>query len=323
MTCPLYANWVASRCCAAMMLFGVSCPACAEAEPQGPPPPVGDLPQIVVAAPEPRYVAPTQFDRIGRIWVPVLINDKGPFRLVFDTGASQSAVNADVAAALGIALPTADSVVLSGATGSRIVSAIAVESMVVGDVNLRDKRLPIMTDALGGADGVMGSEGFLDQRIRIDFGKDRISVQRSHQERAPPGFVTIPVDIRDGLLVVDDATVGGIPVRVVIDTGGQGSVANEALRRKLRRRLRPEDVKAAQITGATSDVQRGDSMLIPEMVLGTMRISSIEVTVSDLYIFQRWRMTRTPTVMLGMDVLGLLDALIIDYPRRELQIRTH
>jgi len=64
-------------------------------------------------------------------------------------------------------------------------------------------------------------------------------------------------------------------------------------------------------------------MLIPEMVLGTMRISSIEVTVSDLYIFQRWRMTRTPTVMLGMDVLGLFDALIIDYPGRELQIRTH
>jgi hypothetical protein len=310
--------------CAATLLFGISCLARAEVEPAGPPPPVPDaLPEILVAAPEPRYAAPTQFDRIGRIWVPVLINDKGPFRLVFDTGASQTAVNAGVAEALGIALPTADSVTLSGATGSRIVSAIAVQSMVVGDVNLRGKRLAILSDAMGGADGVMGTEGLLDKRIRVDFGRDRISVQRSHQERAQPGFLTIPVTIVHGLLVVEDATVGGIPARVIIDTGGQGTVANEALQRALRRRLRPEDIKATQITGVTSDVQRGDRMVIPEMVLGTVRISAAEVTVGDLYIFQHWHMTRTPTIMLGMDVLGLLDTLIIDYPRRELQIRTH
>ena len=309
---------------AATLLFGISCLARAEVEPAGPPPPVADaLPQILVAAPEPRYAAPTQFDRIGRIWVPVLINEKGPFRLVFDTGASQTAVNAGVAEALGIALPTADSVTLSGATGSRTVSAIAVQSMVVGDVNLRGKRLAILADALGGADGVMGTEGLLDKRIRVDFGRDRISVQRSHQERAQPGFLTIPVTIVHGLLVVEDATVGGIPARVIIDTGGQGTVANEALQRALRRRLRPEDVKATQITGVTSDVQRGDRMVIADLVVGTVRISPVEVTVGDLYIFQHWHMTRTPTIMLGMDVLGLLDTLIIDYPRRELQIRTH
>ena len=39
-----------------------------------------------IQAPEPRYVAPTRRDRIGRIWAPVYINDKGPFRLVLDTG---------------------------------------------------------------------------------------------------------------------------------------------------------------------------------------------------------------------------------------------
>ena len=33
--------------------------------------------EVVVSAPEPRYVAPTTRDRIGRIWAPVLINGKG------------------------------------------------------------------------------------------------------------------------------------------------------------------------------------------------------------------------------------------------------
>jgi len=32
-------------------------------------------------------------------------------------------------------------------------------------------------------------------------------------------------------------------------------------------------------------------------------------------------MTRTPVLLIGMDVLGLFDTLIIDYRRKELQVR--
>src|SRR5580658_1290939 len=59
------------------------------------------LAEIAVSAPEPRYVAPTRRDRIGRIWAPVYLDGKGPFRLVLDTGANRSAVTARVADALG------------------------------------------------------------------------------------------------------------------------------------------------------------------------------------------------------------------------------
>ncbi len=45
-----------------------------------------ELNELTVTAPEPRFVAPTRRDRIGRIWAPVQINGKGPFRLVLDTG---------------------------------------------------------------------------------------------------------------------------------------------------------------------------------------------------------------------------------------------
>jgi aspartyl protease len=310
-------SYVAALCFAEVCLAG--------ALPEQPVAPASDkdsLSEIVVEAPEPRFVAATRRDRIGRIWAPVLINDKGPFRLVLDTGASHSAVDASVAEALGIALPTTRSVVLNGATGSRTVSAIPVESVVVGDVDLRDKLLPIVTDALGGAEGILGTEGLLDKRIYIDFRHDRITIKRSHNERTPPGFVTIKVNIIDGLLVVADATVGRVPARLIIDTGGQSTIANEALRQALRRGLRPEDVNASTITGTTLDVQHGDRMLIPEMVLGGLRISPAEITVGDFYIFQHWHMTKAPTIMIGMDVLGLFDTLIIDYKRHDLQIQT-
>src|SRR6185436_12725945 len=38
--------------------------------------------EVIVEAAQPRYVAPTLRDSIGRIWAPVFINGKGPFRLV-------------------------------------------------------------------------------------------------------------------------------------------------------------------------------------------------------------------------------------------------
>ncbi|HEY1899943.1 MAG TPA: hypothetical protein VGG49_09135 [Steroidobacteraceae bacterium] len=46
------------------------------------------------------------------------------------------------------------------------------------------------------------------------------------------------------------------------------------------------------------------------------------MTVSDLKIFQIWHLTQEPAMIIGIDTLGLLDILVIDYRRMELQIRT-
>src|SRR5207248_11492827 len=74
--------------------------------------------EVLVEAPEPQYVAPTLRDRIGRIWAPVLINGKAPFRLLLDTGASHSAIIARVADRLGIDAQAPETVLLRGFTGS-------------------------------------------------------------------------------------------------------------------------------------------------------------------------------------------------------------
>ena len=41
-----------------------------------------------------------------------------------------------------------------------------------------------------------------------------------------------------------------------------------------------------------------------------------------MHIFEHWKLTREPALLIGMDALGLLDTLIIDYRRAELQVRT-
>jgi hypothetical protein len=111
---------------------------------------------ISVTANEPRYVAPTRRDKIGRIWAPVLVNGKGPFRLVLDTGASHSALTARTAQLVGIPLDMQHTVMLRGATGSVEVPVVPVDTLEYGDLLVEPKRLPIVPDALGGAEGVLG-----------------------------------------------------------------------------------------------------------------------------------------------------------------------
>jgi predicted aspartyl protease len=279
------------------------------------------LSEVIVQAAEPRYVAPTKRDRIGRIWAPVLINDQGPFRFVLDTGANHSTVSATVAGKLGIPVRTDQAIALRGVTGSRLVGWIPVESLVVGDLELRSKRLPIINDALGGAEGVLGTDGLQDKRIFIDFMHDKITIFRSHSEPPPPGFTTIPIKLVSGLLLVAEVKIGAVRAKAIIDTGGQGTIANAAFKDAMTRRIDPKDLQADEIQGATLDIQRGDRVNAPVISIGGIEISRAHITVGDMYIFQHWKMTNEPAILIGMDVLGVLDTMIIDYKRRELQVK--
>ncbi|MGH8259293.1 MAG: retropepsin-like aspartic protease [Steroidobacteraceae bacterium] len=286
-----------------------------------PAPPALAPQEVSVEAPEPKYVAPTLRDRIGRIWAPVLIDGKGPFRLVLDTGASDCAVTAAVAQALGI-MPDRSPVRLQGVTGAAIVPAIRADSLIVGDMQLKSTLLPIVPDALGGAQGVLGTKGLLDKRIFIDFRHDRITIRRSHDRRAPNGFVTVPVELTRQHLLTTTAYVGSIRVTAIIDTGAQVSVANLALRRALQRRRSHYHFTADKIIGTTDAVADGQGTAVPPIRIGGISIRGAYITTGDLQIFGAWKMTATPAVLIGMDALGTVDTLIIDYRLRELQIRT-
>jgi hypothetical protein len=285
------------------------------------------LTEVVVTATEPRYAAPTRRDRIGRIWAPVYINEQGPFRLVLDSGANKSGINTHVAEVLGLPPDQSRPVLLRGVTGSAAVSTVRVDSLTVGDLAFGTSRLPIVTDALGGADGVLGTDGMSGRRIVIDFRNDRITIQRSHAERAAAGFRTIAFQLIRGNLLAVDASVGGIRTTAIVDTGGQVTIANLALRQALDRRHVPPVSRPDSIMGVTTDVQQGDTSRTPPLEIvpadqgGTVQIRYADVTFGNMDIFEHWHLTDQPTMLIGMDALGLLDTLIIDYRRHELQIR--
>jgi predicted aspartyl protease len=285
-----------------------------------PAPPDDELREVVIVAPEPRYVAPTRRDRIGRIWAPVMINDKGPFRLVLDTGASHSAIIEPVADALGIDLVHAPKALLRGVTGKAVVPLVQAQTLTVGDLELSKVKLPIVINALGGAQGVLGTEGFDDKRVLIDFRNDLIQIRRSQLQPAAAGMVVVPFRREKGLLIVD-ALVGGVRTRAIVDTGGQASIGNNALRDVLLRQRKQQVVSDDVIVGATDDAQAGQGYPAPLIELGEIRVQGAHITFGDMNIFEHWGITRQPAIMIGMDTLGLLDTLIIDYRLKELHLR--
>jgi len=273
---------------------------------------------ILVEAPEPRYVAPTLRDRIGRVWAPVYINGQGPFRLVLDTGATGTAVIQSVATRLGAPIASAP-LKLIGVTGSSQVSAIQVDSIEVGDLLLGNRKLAIVEDVFGGAEGVLGSDGLSDKRIDIDFANDQISIRHSRSARPPDGFTRVPVKIRDGRLLMFDVTLAGVRTKAVLDTGAQVTVGNNSLREALLKRSRTG--VTSSIVGVTLDVQQGESFAAPPVTIADISIRGMNVTFGDIHIFEAWNMTRAPALLIGMDIIGLLDTLVIDYKRKELLLR--
>jgi predicted aspartyl protease len=283
---------------------------------------VDELAEVMVEAPEPRYVAPTRRDQIGRIWAPVFINGRGPFRLVLDTGATHSAVTAMVALALGIPTDQSAPVVLRGVTGSATVPTIHVATLNVGDLAVDSPVLPIVPDAMGGAQGVLGSEGLIDKRIYIDFRHDQISIRYSHGERAERDFVSIPFHTLRGQLIVIEAVVGAVRTKAIIDTGGQTTIANLALRDALARLNQGSKGKPDQIMGATMAIENGMVIATPAIQFGSIKMLDPDVTFADMSIFKHWNLTHEPAILIGMDALGMLDALVIDYRRHEVHMRT-
>jgi predicted aspartyl protease len=283
------------------------------------PSPAEQLEEVIVQTTEPRYVAPTRRDRIGRIWAPVLIDGKGPYRMVLDTGANRSALSARAARSLG-STPVATTLV-TGFTGTALVPTLHVSSLEVGEMLIGPSDLPVLQDVFGGAQGVLGIEGFANKRIYADFGHDRLEITISHGERAKHDFIVVPLTQTNGGLLIANVRVGNVRAKAIVDTGAQGTIGNVALRHALMR-VPPRNATREEIIGVTLDVQTGDNLLAPDIDFGNLQVKGAHITFGDMYLFQHWKLTDEPTLTLGMDLLGSFDVLIIDYNRHELQIRS-
>lgn len=278
--------------------------------------------RIEAAEDEHLYVAPTNQDGIGRIAAPVMINGQGPFRFILDTGANQSVLTKRVVDAVGLTLAPESQLMLHGVTGSLVVQAAKIDSLQTGDLVQRDLKVAVLNSVMGGADGILGTQGFEGLRVTVEFNQDRIRIERSRGQRARLNEGRIPAKLRFGRLLVVSGYVGTIRVKAVIDTGAEMTLGNIALRDALlRRRRNDHDHEDVRVVGLDETSQTGRYLRTPMIRLGEAEIEGVAIVYGDIHVFKLWELQEEPALLVGMDILGSLEKLVIDYRREEIQFR--
>jgi predicted aspartyl protease len=267
--------------------------------------------------PEPLFAAPTRLDRIGRVMTPVMVNGKGPFRFVIDTGASRSTLAPHLAKSLGLTQASGRNVMLNGVTGAAEVQTVKVDSIEIGALRFENQNLPVIfTSIMGNADGILGVAGFQDQRIDVDFKRDRVSVLPSNGKRPHYSMVTARAQRnQNGLMVI-----GRQKCKAVIDTGAERTLGNLMLQEAINRGHRKHQAVSAIVHGATPDITDGDMQEIKEARIGDLSLTNLEVIFADFHVFKLWGLDKEPAMLIGMDMLGVLERLVIDYRRNEVSM---
>lgn len=274
-----------------------------------------------LAEPEPLFAAPTRLDRIGRVMAEVMVNGKGPFRFVIDTGASRSTLAPHLAKSLGLT-KAGRNVMLNGVTGVAEVPTVVVDTLDIGALQFKNQHLPVIfTSIMGNADGILGVAGFDDQRIDVDFKRDRVTVLPSNGRRPHYSLVTTRVERNQNGLMIFDVRIGRrIKAKAVLDTGAERTLGNLALQRALNRGKKNREPVSAVVHGATPDIADGDVQEIKQANIGDMTLTNLEVIFADFHVFKLWGLDQEPAMLIGMDMIGVLERLVIDYRRNEVSM---
>jgi predicted aspartyl protease len=177
-----------------------------------------------------RSEVPLSWDSTGHVVVPAMVNGKGPFEFILDTGADESAVYFWFAQSLH--LPVGRRRELSGATGSSAetgarLATLAVDGNVISQVDA--DTLPDRADGVKLA-GVVGVDLMVHRFAVIDFGCGTaalLPIQSAQSEIVGAGATLVKAgSIRDGKQLTLPVTINGAAGVAVLDTGARQTLIN-------------------------------------------------------------------------------------------------
>lgn len=254
-----------------------------------------------------------------RMTVEVGVNGTGPYRFVVDSGADTSVVGQRLANALR--LPPGTRVMLNGITASSYVDRVRVNELQVGPTKVQDLHLPVLREFDLGAEGMLGLDALVEQRLMLDFEKRTISVDDASRP-APrmDGEIVVTARLKRGQLILTEVKAGSTSVDAVVDTGSEISIGNTALREKLFKRYpnRVESVKITGVTGVEADLQL---MRVPQLKLGSIILRNVPIAFADVPPFQVFGISEKPSLLLGTDVMEVFRRISLDFRARKVRFQ--
>ncbi len=250
-----------------------------------------------------------QEQRDRRLTLPVMIDGKGPFNFMIDTGSQATAVAREINDVLALA-PMGRANLL-GMASIRPVDLVAIDRLDVGKHLVEGLTAPVLERDNIGADGIIGLDSLQDFRVLIDFREPSIALQDMRvTNNKRDGFqIIVRARHRSGQLLMTNALVEGIATTVIIDTGAQASIANLALREKLRTK-REAEVIATDVNGVDLI---GHMAMIRTLKIESLRLNNVPLTFADSPVFAALGLSEKPVLALGMQHLRLFDRVAIDF----------
>ncbi len=271
------------------------------------------------AGPVDTDVIPVLSDMAARMTVAVHVNGAGPFPFIVDTGADRTVISRELAERLN--LPKGPGAVLHDTIGINRVDTALIDSLVFGRREVNGIKAALLTEANLGASGILGIDSLHDQRVLIDFARELITIEPSETEPdREPDEIVVRAKRRFGQLILVDASAGSVKVNVILDSGAQTSIGNNALRRLLGRSgylPKPVQTSILSVTGRTLPAE---FIPIAEVTLGGVSIRNIPIAFANLHTFAQFGLARKPAMLLGMDVLRQFDFVSVDFEHKKVRL---
>ncbi|MGN6059497.1 MAG: aspartyl protease family protein [Sphingomicrobium sp.] len=259
-------------------------------------------------------------DPYERMTVAVRLSGMGPYRFLVDTGADRTAISRELASHLK--LVAGQQVELHSTTGASEVSTATLPDLQVTRKTVKGIQAPLLESVNIGADGILGTDSLALQRVEFDFKAQTMSVVPSGTPdfADEPGTIVVEARRRNGRLIVTDATANGRHLTVIVDTGSQVTIGNEALRRTLQAKDLLADTHPVDLISVTGEQITGDYMFLKRLEIGGVVLTNLAVVFAPAHTFQQLKLSEKPALLLGMNAIRAFKKVSIDFANRRLRV---
>lgn len=258
-------------------------------------------------------------DTSDRMTVAVNVGGTGPFRFLVDTGADRTAISSAVASRLG--LDTSASASLHSITGISAVQTATVSNLQLSKTDLSIIDAPVLDAEKMGADGILGTDSLRSQRVMFDFDKNVMTIVPSEQRVAhDDGAIVVTGRLKNGRLIVTNAVADGNLITVIVDTGSEVSIGNEALRTRLGNAGLLKNSGAVELQSVTGDMLPGQYTFVKELKVGDVNLANLAVVFANAHTFQKLGLDKHPALLLGMNALRAFKKVSIDFANKKLRV---
>lgn len=255
-----------------------------------------------------------------RMTVAATVDAQGPFAFVVDSGADTSVLGSRVAQALK--LPAGTPVLLHAMTSSGRVDRVRVGELGLGESVVRDMQLPVLREQDLGADGLIGIDALVEQRLMMDFEKRVIAIEDTRKPSPRlDGEIVVIARRRRGQLILTQATVNGKPVSAVIDTGSEITIGNPALRDRLLHRSNADRFKPVAVTGVTGVTMEMQIARVAELRVGPVILRNVPMAFAEVPPFALFGLSEEPALLLGTDFLEKFRRVALDFGARKVRFQ--